>query len=351
MKKTKYVAYLATYTQGHDKGMTIYDVDIEKGRLEEKSRVVITNPSYFTISHNKKFVYSITDMGVEAFKILPDGGLEMINKASINGMRGCHISTDYRDKYLFVAGYHDGKITVLELEENGGAGKITCEVFHKGMGSIAERSFRPHIRCVKMTRDNKYLCATDLGMDQTKVYSFDHVTGKLKLYDIIRSDLGSAPKYIKFSGCGRFAYINHELKNIVDVYEYSNVNNNGEFKRIQTISTLNDYHATDSASCAMKLSRDGKYLFVSSAGDNSVAVFSVDTETGLLTKKFILPISGNYPKDILIFPDAKHIASLNHESDTITFFTVDMEKKIIVMNGRELKIPKGNCGAMVEVEA
>ena len=181
MKKTKYVAYLATYTQGHDKGMIIYDVDIEKGRLEEKSRVVITNPSYFTISHNKKFVYSITDMGVEAFKILPDGGLEMINKASINGMRGCHISTDYRDKYLFVAGYHDGKITVLELEENGGAGKITCEVFHKGMGSIAERSFRPHIRCVKMTRDNKYLCATDLGMDQTKVYSFDHVTGKLKL--------------------------------------------------------------------------------------------------------------------------------------------------------------------------
>ena len=90
---------------------------------------------------------------------------------------------------------------------------------------------------------------------------------------------------------------------------------------------------------------------MSSAGDNSVAVFSVDTETGLLTKKFILPISGNYPKDILIFPDAKHIASLNHESDTITFFTVDMEKKIIVMNGRELKIPKGNCGAMVEVEA
>ncbi len=62
MKKTKYVAYLATYTQGHDKGMIIYDVDIEKGRLEEKSRVVITNPSYFTISHNKKFVYSITDM-------------------------------------------------------------------------------------------------------------------------------------------------------------------------------------------------------------------------------------------------------------------------------------------------
>ena len=171
MSKSKYVAYVSTYTMGDNHGIKIYDVDMANGRLKEKAEVEITNSSYVTISHSGKFLYSITDFGVEAFKILEDGNLELINKASINGMRGCYLSTDYEDKFLFCAGYHDGKITVLRLDpETGKVGEITEEIFHKGLGSIAERSFRPHISCVKMTRDNKYLCAADLGID-TSMYT------------------------------------------------------------------------------------------------------------------------------------------------------------------------------------
>ena len=153
--KDKYVAYVSTYTMNDNHGITIYDVDVKNGRFEKKSQVEITNSSYLTISHNQKYLYSITDFGVESFKILKDGSLELINHASINGMRGCYLSTDYTDRFLFVAGYHDGKITVLKLNEDGGVGAITDEIFHKGLGSIAERNFRPHVSCVKMTRDNK----------------------------------------------------------------------------------------------------------------------------------------------------------------------------------------------------
>ena len=150
MEKEKYIAYVSTYTMGKgDKhGIKIYDVDMENGRLHAKDQVEITNSSYVTISHDKKRLYSITDFGVESFRIQPDGGLELIDHASINGMRGCYLSTDYEDNFLFVAGYHDGKITVLRLKENGGVGEITDEIFHKGLGSIAERNFRPHVNCV-----------------------------------------------------------------------------------------------------------------------------------------------------------------------------------------------------------
>ena len=167
MGKEKYVAYVSTYTSGNKSsfGIRIYDVDMENGRFSEKNQVKITNSSYVTISHNRKYLYSITDFGVEAYKILGDGSLELINHASINGMRGCYLSTDYEDKFLFVAGYHDAKLTVLRVEEDGAIGEITDEIFHKGLGSIAERNFRPHINCVKMTRDNKFLCAADLGME------------------------------------------------------------------------------------------------------------------------------------------------------------------------------------------
>ena len=133
-EEAKYVAYVSTYTQGDSHGIKIYDVDMEKGRFKEKSKVEITNSSYLTVSHNCKYLYSITDFGVEAYNILADGNLELINFAPINGMRGCYVSTDYEDKYLFVAGYHDGKLTVLNLHEDGSIGEITDEVFHKGLG-------------------------------------------------------------------------------------------------------------------------------------------------------------------------------------------------------------------------
>ncbi|MDE6975619.1 MAG: beta-propeller fold lactonase family protein, partial [Lachnospiraceae bacterium] len=114
-------------------------------------------------------------------------------------------------------------------------------------------------------------------------------------------------------------------------------------EKIQTISTLNDYHAGGSAASALNISEDFKYLCSSNAGDNSVTLYSIDPESGLLTKILCLPISGDYPKDAILFPDNRHLVSLNHESDTMTFFNVDMEKKIIVMNGSEMKVDQPNC--------
>ena len=76
MSKGKYVAYVSSYTQGDSHGIRIYDVDMKNGRFKEKDKVEITNSSYLTISHNGKFLYSITDFGVEAYTIMPDGDLE-----------------------------------------------------------------------------------------------------------------------------------------------------------------------------------------------------------------------------------------------------------------------------------
>lgn len=346
MSKEKYVAYVSTYTSGNKSsyGIRIYDVDVENGRFTEKDQVEITNSSYVTVSHNKKYLYSITDFGVESYKIMPDGSLELLNHASINGMRGCYLSTDYDDKFLFVAGYHDAKLTALKVNSDGSIGEITDEIFHKGLGSVAERNFRPHINCVKMTRDNRFLCAADLGMDHVLVYELDHNNGKLRQIDIIRSEQESAPRHLKFSKDGKYLYIVHELKNHVDVYYYS-IDEHGSpvFDKIQTISTLNDYHAGGSAASALNFSEDFNFLCSSNAGDNSVIVYSIDKSTGLLTKIFCLPVSGDYPKDATLFPDNKHLVSLNHESNSMTFFSVDTEKGTLVMNGRELKVDRPNC--------
>ena len=106
---------------------------------------------------------------------------------------------------------------------------------------------------------------------------------------------------------------------------------------------MNNYHAGGSAASALNISSDYKYIVSSNAGDNSVILFEIDEKTGMLTKKFCLPISGDYPKDATLFPDNKHLVSLNHLSSTMTFFNVDMEKNVIVMHGKEIKVQQPNC--------
>ena len=222
----KYVAYVGSYTHEDGKGIHIFDMDVEKGRIKERKEIKLGNPSYITLSHSGLYLYSICDNGVASYRILEDGDLEPINVHTIRGMRGCHITINKKDTFLIVSGYYDGKITVLRINEDGSVGDIVEELFHKGIGSVAERNFRPHISCAEFTPDEELLCVCDLGIDQIKVYEFNHQTGKLKLYEIIRTQLDSAPRQITFSPDGRFAYVVCELKNYINVYSYDKDNGN-----------------------------------------------------------------------------------------------------------------------------
>ena len=350
MKEKKYVAYVGTYTHGNSKGIYIYDLDVENGRAIERKVVPINNPSYIKKSHNGKYLYSISDEGVRSFKILPDGDLEPMNSASICGMRGCYLSTDKLDRYLFVGGWHDGKVTVMRLNEDGTIGEMTDEVFHKGIGSVAERNFRPHVNCVNITPDQKYLCAVDLGVDQVKVYRINENDDTLMLVDTLPCDLESAPRHFIFSKDGRYMYLMYEVKNVIDVYTYETGKRAPKLEKIQTISTTGEKRLSQlTAACAIRFSSDEKHLFCSNAGDDTVSIYKRDEETGLLELICCLPISGEYPKDIAIFPDDQHIASLNHETGSITFFHIDYEKGLLVGSANPVRVDEPNCCAIVKV--
>jgi 6-phosphogluconolactonase len=349
MKNEKYVAYVGTYTHGSSLGIHIYDLDIIEGTMKERRVEEINNPSDMAISSNGKYIYSIADEGVESYAILPDGDLKAINCANIEGMRGCYLETDPEDKYLFVAGYHDGKVTILKLNEDGSVGEIRDGIFHKGLGSIAERNFRPHVSCATLTPDSRFLCAVDLGVDHVKIYKFNKETGKIKLVDFLRCEIESAPRTLVFSKDGKYAYLICELKNYINVYSYSSTESIPKFDLIQTISTAGPHCDDGCAAAAIKFSPDNNYIFCSNAGDDSVGILKIDHSTGFLEMMNAIPISGEYPKDIEFFPDGNHLMSLNHESNTITIFTVDYKKGVLVMNGKPIQIDKPNCVIIAKV--
>ena len=353
MGNKKYVAYVGTYTHGNSKGIQVYDVDVEKGTLKERSEVQVSNASHTAISKNGKFLYSIEDEGVAVFKRDENGDLTRINRVSIDGMRGCFLATDVDGKYLYVAGYHDGKVTVVHTRRDGSLGRIMDGVYHKGLGSVAERNFRPHVNCVRPTPDNKYLCAVDNGIDQVKIYRINKLRDKLELVDILRCPRESGPRIIRFSDDGKFAYILFELSNEIKSYKYDGTGKTPEFELIQTIETSakKDVHDTHNAASGLSLANDGKHLFCTTAGEDTVSMFERDEETGMLTRKFTLPISGEYPKDLVLLPDDKHLVLANHASNTLTTFTVDYEKNIIVMNDRPIRITEPNSIRIWEVPA
>jgi len=332
----KYVAYVGSYTRGDSKGISIFDVNDKSIAFELRDVFEIHNPSFLKLSHDEKYLYTTCDEGVAAFKILKDGGLVLLNKAPVNGLRPCYLSLDSKNEFLACGGYHDGKLTVLRVEEDGSVGGVTDEVFMKGLGSIAGRNYRCYVNCALFTPDEKYLLAVDLGMDQVKIYKFDHKSGRIKLHDILRCELESGPKHMIFSNDGKYAYMTHENKNYISQYAYNP--KSAEFTKMQVISTLPENYDGYSSAITLKISEDDRHLYATNSGNNSVAVYSIHPETKAMETLCILPISGDYPRDILLMPDGRNIVCTNQESDSLTCFTVQYDKRYIVMNGKPTDI-------------
>lgn len=346
----KYMAYVGSYSYtGMAKGITVYDVDVEAGTFLYRCEMEVDNSSYIIASQDKKTLYSIADEGVVSFKILQNGSLSRIGSAKIQGMRGCHLSTDKKNQYIFVSGFHDGKITVLQVKPDGSVGAITDGVFHKGLGSVAERNFRPHVNCACLTPNEKFLMVVDEGIDQIKVYRFNKKEGRLTLADAIRCELESGPRRLVFSGDGKFFYVIYELKNKIDVFAYDPGERTPVVERIQTITTTTKKDTSLTAACAMRLTPDEEHLLCTNAGENTITAYNRDSETGMLTMNFSLPISGDYPKDVAIFPDGRHIASINHADGCISFFKIDYEKGLLVMSSRSISINEPNCCEIVKI--
>ena len=347
----KYMAYVGSYSYtGKVKGITVFDVDVENGMFKERCEIEVDNSSYVIASSDGKTLYSIADEGVVSFRILPNGSLARLNSSSIRGMRGCHLCTDEEDKYVFVSGYHDGKTTVLNLNPDGSVGKIVDGVFDRGYGSVAERNFRPHVTCTRRMPDNRFVLSVDNGIDQVKIYRFNDKEQKLVQVDAIRCDLESAPRHFRYSKDGKFIYLMYELKKAIEVYTYKTGDRAPVIEKIQTISTTSTKNPDNlTAACAMRMSIDQKYIYCTNAGENTISVYKRDEETGLLSMICCLPISGSYPKDVAVFPDGKHIASVNHDSGTISFFKIDYEKGRLVMSGRSVPVNEPNCCAIVKI--
>jgi len=349
MKKEKYMAYVGSYSyRGKAKGISRYEVDLKNGGLSFAGETEVDNSSYLAVSGNRPLLYSIADEGVVTFRILPDGDLERLEAKKINGLRGCHLSVDPEDRYLCVSGYHDGKCTILELDRTGMPYRIKYQFFNEGYGSVADRSFRPHVTCTRLSPDGRYFFSADAGIDQVKIMGIEE-EDRLPQVGAIRCEPGTSPRSFRFSADGRFFYLLYEVRNVVEVYSYEEGGRAPVLEKLQEIGSTSGSFNELTAACCMRFSPEQDHLMVSNAGENTVTIFDRDVKTGLLTLKRSLPISGDYPKDIRFFPDGRHLAVANHQSGELSFFSIDYERDLLIMSSRNVPVNQPNCIRFVKL--
>lgn len=234
---------------------------------------------------------------------------------------------------------------MMRLNEDGSIAGIADGIFHKGIGiNITDRSSMPHVTCVKVAPSQRVLCAVDSGLDQIKNYEIDYENGKLSLMDVTRCELDSGPRMIRFDRQGRFAYVLCEIENVVYVYDVKSMKEEGDvFEPLQKISTIEQDKLQRAAASGIEFTPDGKHLYVSNAGINTVLIYDVDPETGLLSKNCYCKMSGDYPKNLAVMPDNEHFVVLSHETDEMFTFRMDYEKHYFLQDSKPIRIEQPNC--------
>lgn len=350
----KIIGYIGTYTQGDSEGIYGFTLDTESGSIENINVAAkLENPTYISIDKNNKYLFSVVKSpdeknlesnGISAYFLNSSTGeLKLINYETLEGKSPCHVSIDKNNRYVFSANYHEGTLSIFPIIDAGSVAMPSDIIKHSGSGPNKERQEAPHVHFVSLSPDEKYLFAVDLGTDRIEAYDFDFEKGKLHHNSNLSISLkpGCGPRHLVFHPNGKFIYVITELSSEVVVLEYNPQDFN--VKEIEYISTLPNDFNEENTGAAIHISSDGRYLYTSNRGHNSIAVFSVDEETGKLQLISHHSTLGDGPRDFNIDPTGRFLIAANQNTSNIVTYCINSEAGILKHIGESIEIPNPVC--------
>ena len=280
---------------------------------------------------------------MSAFAIQPETGkLSLLNQVSSHDEGPAHITLDRTGKYALVSNYTLGSVAVFPVLKDGRLGEATSFVQHKGSSVNPERQKGPHAHAIALSPDNRFAVVADLGLDQLLVYSFDAAKGTLGAKpQIVKAAPGAGPRHLVFSPDGRFLYVINELQSTVVTYSYNAAT--GALHELQTISTLPKGFSGNNTAAEIEIHPSGKFLFASNRGEDSVAVFAIDSETGTLTHVANSPTGGKTPRNFAIDPTGSWLLAANQDSNEIVIFRIDRKTGQLNPTRESLQVPSPVC--------
>lgn len=341
---------VGTYTSGKSEGVYVYDFNSADGSFKELSHVKTSNPSYIAVSPDGKFVFAVNensnnDNGGEVSSFTFDkktGILTPVNKQLTGGDSPCYVDVDHTGKWIFVANYSSGTLSVLPVNSDGAIGKATTTIKYEGYGVNKQRQEKSHVHCTYISKDNKWLFVSDLGTDKVMVYAFDANTGVLTpaLTPFIKIKDGGGPRHIAFHPGNKYAYLVEEMGGAVDAFSY----NDGKFDSLQHIASVEPNDTGFIGSADIHISSDGKFLYTSNRGGfNTIAIYSINQEKGTLQLAGHQPSGGKIPRGFSIDPSGKYLLAANQSSDDIAIFKRNAENGLLKDTGKRISVGTPVC--------
>ena len=359
------LVFIGTYTepilfgtgkifQGKGDGIYVYRFDESSGSMELCNiEPVGPNPSYLTFDLWHRFLYTVNELkefegtpggAVSAFSVDPSNGkLTLLNRQSSHGTDPCQLIVDKTGKFVLVANFGSGSVSVFPIQRDGSLGDPTDVVQHRGSSADPIRQTGPHAHSITMDAAGLFAFVPDLGLDKVMVYKFDATRGKLEPNSEpwVEIPPGSGPRQLVIHPRGKFAYLINELSSTVMAFQYEE--EQGILRKIQTISTLPGDFKGASACGELQITPSGKHLYASNRGHDSIVSYAINQTDGTLAYIGWQSTDGKTPRHFMIDPGNEFLLTANQDTDNVVTFSLDPETGALSTAGKSISVPSPVC--------
>ena len=344
-------AFLIVSSLTDTDGISVFVIADGNGRLELLQQTPnISNPFFIDMHPNGQVLYSITDPGGEQLVSAlafdrNSGALEVINQQPTQGGYPCYVEVDPTGHAVVVANYEGGSVISFPLSADGALGEAGSFFQHEGSSINENRQQEPHAHCFKVAGDGCFAFAADLGTDKVMVYALDAESGTLTPGEqpFVRVAPGGGPRHFTIAPNNRHAYVINELGNTITVFNYDA--ERGLLLEQGMVPTLPQDFDGVSHTADLCLTPDGRFLYGSNRGHDSIAMFAVDVESGALTPNGFQPSGGPVPQNLTMSADGRLLFVANSKSNKISAFQVDGSTGKL-SPGSETEVPSPVCSIL-----
>jgi 6-phosphogluconolactonase len=349
----QYVVYVGTYTtKTESKGINTFRFDAATGKMTPAQVAAESpDPSFVAVHPSGKYLYAVNEAGkssmVSAFAI--DGAskaLTLLNQLPALGEDPCYISFDRTGKFALIANYSSGNIAVFPILSDGKLGKATAAVQDSGsLGPNKERQEGPHAHWIEASPDNRFLLVADLGLDEVLIYRFDAATGSVTPNQpaFARLKAGAGPRHAAFDRNGKFVFVASEMDSTITSFSWDA--KKGALKETGAVSTLPAGYSGRNEVAEIAVHPNGKFLYVSNRGNESIAVFAIHPGNVAPTLVAHVPTGGKEPRHFAIDPSGQYLLAENQLSDNIVEFRIDAATGKLTATGEVVSVPSPVCVA------
>lgn len=347
------LVYFGTYTNATSKGIYVSRLDTDTGKLSAPELAAATpSPCYLAVSPDEKYLYAANSVkgfhdyatenggAVSAFAIeRPAGQLAFLNQKCSGGAGPCHVSVDATGKVLFIANYGDGSEKTYRLETNGALGDGGARVARTGHSANTNRQASAHAHFIGADPSNRFALVCDLGTDEVISYPFDPDTARLYVsrFEVGGVPAGAGARHLAFSRDGKSVYVLNEMGCSISRFE---LDAKGRLYPMETIAALPAEVPVKASYTAAEIlvSPDGKFVYATIRGHDSISVFAVDAVSGHLKLVQNTACGGKMPRGLGLDPTGRWLIAANQQSGNAVEFSVDATSGKLSPTGQELKI-------------